>query len=293
MKLSPTLLVLILLAFAYVGCGPEKTTAPRPLKTTNSDDIMDVSTWDFGDKSATNYESGQQTQDQFSIVVATFTGGGHKSDANAAHASLSSRHSALAPHLRVRDRSRGSVITYGLYSGYNDDSAKQDIKALRTIASAQGTPLFGQMMLSKFKSPRARRQLHPYDLWTVRREYPTIVPIYTLEVAVWGDFDSGQLPRQQRRNAAEQYTAALRSKGFEAFFYHNDETKLSSVTVGLFSYLALDPETGFYSLEVEAMMSRFPRRLVNGQPILQYYNPGNPSQGSMEQKPCLAEVPVD
>ena len=286
MKLSPTLLVLFLLAFVYAGCGPEKTTAPQPLKATNSDDIMDVSTWDFGDTSATDSASAQQTQDQFSIVVATFTGAGHKSDANAAHASLSLRYSALAPHLRVRDRSRGSAITYGVYSGYNDDSAKQDIKMLRTITS-------GQLMLSKFKSPRARRQLHPHDLWTVRREYPTIVPIYTLEVAVWGDFDSGQLPRQQRRNAAEQYAAALRSKGFEAFFYHNDETELSSVTVGLFSYLALDPETGFYSLEVEAMVSRFPRRLVNGQPVLQYYNPGNPSQGSMEQKPCLAEVPVD
>jgi hypothetical protein len=286
MKLSPALLVLLLLAFIYPGCGPEKTTALRPPKATNSDDIMDVSTWDFGDKPSTNNASAQQIQDQFSIVVATFTGEGHKSDANAAHASLSSRYSALAPHLRVRDRSRGSVITYGVYSGYNDDSAKQDIKMLRTITS-------GQMMLSKFKSPRARRQLHPHDLWTVRREYPTIVPIYTLEVAVWGDFDSGQLPRQQRRNAAEQYAAALRGKGFEAFFYHNDETKLSSVTVGLFSYLALDPETGFYSLEVEAMMARFPRRLMNGQPVLQYYNPGNPSQGSMEQKPCLVEVPVD
>lgn len=293
MKLSPTPLLLLLLTFVYAGCGPEKTTAPQPPKATNSGDIMDVSTWDFGDTSATNYASAPQPQNQFSIVVATFTGGGHKSAAQAAHATLSSRYSALAPHLRVRDRSRGSVITYGAYSGYNDDSAKQDIKMLRTLVSAQGMPLFGQMMLSKFKSPRARRQLHPHDLWTVRREYPTIVPIYTLEIAVWGDFDSGQLPRQQRRNAAEQYAAELRSRGFEAFFYHNDETELSSVTVGLFSYLALDPETGFYSLEVEAMMSRFPRRLVNGQPVMQYYNPRNPSQGSMEQKPCLAEVPVD
>jgi hypothetical protein len=254
---------------------------------------MDVSTWDFGDQPIHQYERNAKDDEQFAIVVATFTGGGHQSAASAMRSSLGVRYPVLGSSLKVRERSRGSVITYGRYTGYDDPSAKDDIQMLRGIASVQGIPLFGQVMLSKFKSPRARRQLHPYDLWTVRREYPTIVPIYTLDVAVWGDFESGQLPTKQRRTAAERYASELRSKGFEAFFYHNDQTELSSVTVGLFSYRALDPETGFYSVEVEAMLSRFPKRLVNGQPVLQYYDPHNPSQGSMEQKPCLAEVPVD
>jgi hypothetical protein len=254
---------------------------------------MDVATWDFGDQPASYYDNQEQSKDQFAIVVATFTGGGHLSAANASLATLKRQYLTLAPFLNVRERSRGSVITYGSYTGYDDVTAGKDIKMLHTVVSAQGMQLFGQVMLSKFKSPRARHELHPYDLWKVRREYPTVVPIYTLEVAVWGDFKSGQLPKAQRRAAAERYASELRAKGFEAFFYHSDETDLSSVTVGLFSYKALDPETGFYSIEVEAMLSRFPHRLVNGQPVLQYFDPGNPSQGSTEQKPCLAEVPVD
>ncbi len=294
MKFYYVSIVLIFLGFTLSGCGPASTVAPSSSTMgSGSGDIMNVSTWDFGDKPVSNDTNTIQAKDQFAIVVATFTGGGHQSAAKATLSSLGMKYPTLGPLLKVRERSRGSVITYGNYSGYNDSSAKRDIEMLKTVVSAQGTPAFGQVMLSKFKSSRARRQLHPHDLWTVRREYPTIVPIYTLEVAIWGDFESGQLPKEQRRAAAEQYAEELRNKGFEAYFYHNDDIDLSSVTVGLFSYQAIDPETGFYSLEVEAMMSRFPHRLTNGQPVLQYYNPKNPSQGSTEQKPCLAEVPID
>mgnify|MGYP006160358017 FL=1 len=283
----------ILVATSLAGCGPESTHTPPSTMPSQFADSMDVDTWDFGDKPASYYDNQNIDHDQYAIVVATFTGGGHLSAANATLTTLSRQYLTLAPHLKVRERSRGSAITYGSYSGYDDVAASKDIKMLQAAVSPRGAKLFGQIMLSKFKSLRARRELHPFDLWTVRREYPTVVPIYTLEVAVWGDFESGQLPNEQRRKAAERYASELRTKGFEAFFYHSEETELSSVTVGLFSYKALDPETGFYSTEVEAMLSRFPSRLVNGQPVLQYFDPGNPSKGSTEQKPCLAEVPVD
>ena len=65
------------------------------------------------------------------------------------------------------------------------------------------------------------------------------------------------------------------------------------MTVGLFGFNALDAETGFYSPEVESMMSRFPKRLVNGQEVLQYFNPSKPELGANVQRPVLAEVPVD
>ena len=135
--------------------------------------------------------------------------------------------------------------------------------------------------------------LHPYDLWTVRRDYPTMVPIYTLDVAIWGDFESGELPKNQRRSAAEQFAAYLRSKGFESFFYHDDEQQLSSVTVGLFDYKAVDAETGFYSWEVDALIEQFPQRLVNGEQFMEFQNPNNPSQGTRPQQPRLVEVPID
>ena len=63
------------------------------------------------------------------------------------------------------------------------------------------------------------------------------------------------------------------------------------------------PETGEYRVFVRTkdwvaqwkapgQPGRF-QLLVNGEPLLQYFNPKDPSQGSTAQKPCLVEVPVD
>jgi hypothetical protein len=256
----------------------------------------DVVNWDFGEISTdtqTNRDSQVSDKDQYAIAVATFTGAGHERNARKVLSEFLIQHPTVGRNLMVRKRSRGSALTYGQYSGYNDPNARTDLEMLRNITTPQGRALFSQLLLTKFRPVLSKETLHPHDLWTIRREYPTIVPIYTLEVAVWGDFDSGQLPRAKRRSAAEQYASELRSKGYEAFFYHNDDSELSSVTVGLFSYKAIDAETGFYSTEVESMLARFPQRLMNGQPVLEYHDPSNHAKGTKVQAPCLAEVPVD
>lgn len=256
----------------------------------------DVVTWDFGEISSdthSNQATSEPEANQYAIAVATFTGSGHENDARRVLSELMMQHPSVGRKLTVRKRSRGSALTYGHYSGYDDPTAKSDLVMLRGITTSQGRALFSQLLLTKFRPMKPKQSLHPNDLWTIRREYPTVVPIYTLEVAVWGDFDSGELPPEERRSAAEQYASELRSKGYEAFFYHNDDSELSSVTVGLFSYRAIDAETGFYSPEVEAMLSRFPQRLMNGQPVLEYNDPSNHASGTKVQAPCLAEVPVD
>jgi len=279
-----------------VHCGSE-TTSSHIQREANQGDIMDTSTWDFDDANAgqqpftaPNYS---QTKDQYAIVVATFTGDQHAESATSTRAQLSMQYPGLGTMLVLRPRSRGSVLTYGDYAGYDDAQAKKDIAMLRRIPTAQKTPLFAQVMLMKFKASRHNERLHPHDLWTVRREFPTMVPIFTLEVAIWSDFDSGEFPNARRRAAAERYANELRLKGYEAFFYHNDEAQMSSVTVGLFGHNAVDAETGFYSYEVDAMLSRFPVRLVNGEEVFVYFDPSNPSLGSSVQPPILAEVPVD
>jgi hypothetical protein len=280
------------MAFNLLHCsGDSETTSNAFIDSEN-----DVVTWDFGeisDDKHSNLDVSAQEEDQYAIAVATFTGAGHESDARRGHSELMMQHPAVGRKLKVRKRSRGSALTYGHYSGYDDPSAKSDLVMLRSITTPQGRSLFSQLLLTKFRSVQSKEGLHPHDLWTIRREYPTIVPIYTLEVAVWGDFDSGELPSARRRSAAEQYASELRTKGYEAFFYHNDDSELSSVTVGLFSYKAIDAETGFYSPEVEAMLARFPQRLMNGQPVLEYHDPSNHAKGTKVQVPCLAEVPVD
>jgi hypothetical protein len=283
---------LIVVTLKLMGCSGESVTTPNAF----IDSENDVVAWDFGDISTTEHAfQGVSVGDdeQYSIAVATFTGTGHEENARKTLAGLVVQYPSIGRNITVRKRSRGSALTYGKYSGYEDPNAKSDLMMLRSIATPQGRSLFNQLLLTKFRSVQPKQSLHPHDLWTIRREYPTIVPIYTLEVAVWGDFDSGQLPRAKRRMSAEQYASELRAKGYEAFYYHNDDSELSSVTVGLFSYKAIDAETGFYSPEVEAMLARFPQRLMNGQPVLEYNDPSNHSKGTKVQAPCLAEVPVD
>jgi hypothetical protein len=283
-----------------VGCEGDGASAQGSQMAPSQGDTMDISTWDFGEVetngsgfTSSSNQSITSAPDQYAIVVATFTGDYHAQSAEATYSTLLGQYPTIGRKLTVRPRSRGSALTYGDYQGYDDARAKEDIAMLRKIPSPQGTPLFAQVMLMKFKVSRLKQDLHPHDLWTVRREYPTIVPIFTLEVAVWGDFESGQFPNEKRRAAAQGYAEQLRKKGFEAFFYHNDDAGLSSVTVGLFGHSAVDAETGFYSAEVDALLTRFPVRLVNGEEVLVYFDPSNPSLGSNVQPPALAEVPVD
>jgi hypothetical protein len=286
---------IILITTLFTGCSPEQITSQT---TNNADhsDIMDISTWDFDDETTEQIIPATRptkSEDQYSIVVSTFTGDHHAESASAARQQLVTQYPAIGRNLVLRPRSRGSVLSYGNYQGYDDIQAKKDIKMLRSIPSTRGTPLFTQIMLMRFKAPRNMDDLHPYDLWSVRREFPKLVPIYTLEVAVWGDFGGGQFPQAKRRAAAEKYASDLRGRGFKAYFHHNDDVELSSVTVGLFGNSAVDAETGFYSHEVDAIRSRFPARLVNGQQVMEYYNPLKPELGSSVQIPCLAEVPID
>ena len=286
--LASTLSVFLLLGL--VGCGPEPAPPNKPTVV----DQIDLSEWGYEEETDTipvvNPESGKTT---YAITVATFTGPHHNEAAREAASSFVLLRPDVGRMLVVRPRRRGSVLTFGSYSGYDDPAAREDINILRSIRLSNGRPAFGQMILTRFRSPRSMQSLHPFDLWTVRRDYPTIVPIYTLDVAIWGDFESGQLPKAERRNLAQNYAASLRSKGFESFFYHDDEKNLSSVTVGLFDYKAVDAETGFYSWEVESLLEQFPERLVNGEQFMEFRNVANPSLGMKPQQPRLVEVPID
>ncbi len=287
------IIVFISMCLYILGCAPE-TTTPAP---SNQDNLLDLSTWDFGevnvDANANPLRRTYEDDAVYAIAVGTFSGVGHHDSAKKALASLSSGYPRLAQQLQVRERSRGSVLAFGTYAGYDDPNVARDIDTLKRIVNPQGKPLFGQIFLSKFRTPLSQRNLHPHDLWTIRKEFPTLVPIYTLEVGVWGDFGGGEFPVAKRRAAAEAYAAELRARGVEAFFYHNDDRSLSSVTIGLFGHNAVDASTGFYSPEVEAMIARFPERLVNGEQVLEYLDPMNQSFGTRVQQPILAEVPVD
>lgn len=295
MKQNTMYSLLFAALLALVSCGPEVAVSTKPVSSMGAD-IMDVSTWDTNNtqnRASTNQNARVPQGDQFAIVVATFTGDASRASAVASKKMLSQQYPTLGRGLSVRDRSRGTALTFGNYEGYQDPLAKKDMGILKSMKNPQGKPLFGQVLLLKFKPPRNWSNLHPHDLWSVRKQYPKIVPIFTLEVAVWGDFESGQYPTDRRHATAERYAQELRAKGFEAYFLHNDAVELSSVTVGLFGPSAIDPETGFYAPEVDALLSRFPEHLVNGQPIRVFFDPNNHALGSSIKQPRLSEVPVD
>jgi hypothetical protein len=282
--------VIFFIISTLVCCGPKAAPADKPPVV----DQIDLSEWgyeeDIKPERVINPDNGATT---YAITVATFTGPHHAASARDAASSFVMVQPDIGRMLVVRPRRRGSVLTFGSYTGYADPLAKSDIQTLRSIRLANGQQAFGQMILTRFRSPRSMQSLHPYDLWTVRRDYPTIVPIYTLDVAIWGDFESGQLPKAKRRSLAENFAASLRNKGFESFFYHDDEKNLSSVTVGLFDYKAVDAETGFYSWEVDSLLEQFPERLVNGEQFMEFRNVRDQSLGMKAQQPRLVEVPID
>ncbi len=205
---------------------------------------------------------------------------------------LAAQSPALASGLAVRERRSGAVLVYGAYEGADDPRARPDMDFLRSLRGGGGRAIFPQVMLVRFRAPRSMGRLHPNDLWSARLAYPQVDPLYSLDVAIWGDFESGLWPADRRHAASEQHAAGLRRRGYEAWFYHDDDRGFSSVTVGLFDRRAIDAETGFYSDEVEAVLASFPERLINGEPLMESRNAANPTQRSPQQ-PRLIEVPFE
>ncbi len=141
-----TVLAFIMIGFWALGCAPE-TTTPTPKV---QDDLLDLTKWDFGDVDVNEIPNplGRTYEDDavYAIAVGTFSGIGHQESAKKALASLSMQYPRLAQQLQVRDRSRGSVLAFGSYDGYDDPNVARDIDTLKRIVNPQGKPLFGQIL---------------------------------------------------------------------------------------------------------------------------------------------------
>ena len=107
------------------------------------------------------------------------------------------------------------------------------------------------------------------ELLSARRTYPNARVLYTVEVAVWGDFGGGLLADNERRRLAQEYAQSLRRAGHKAWFHHNERKKMSTVTVGIFDHSAIDSDSGIHSDAVERVMSQFSARLVNGELLME------------------------
>ena len=226
----------------------------------------------------------------YGIVLGSFGSVENSLEADQYRQRLSVLVPTLTSGLRTCSVAEGSLVVYGDYSGWRDQKAREDLKRLRDL-TVNGQQLFPTAMLTEIKPVRDPASIGEDELLWVRVQYPDIRVLYTLEVAIWSDFESGTLTSDQRRREAIQYARTLRQQGFPAFYHHDEVRNMSMVTIGVFDHSAIDASSGLKSAQVERLILDFPQRMVNGEPLMTLYDPQDPSKGGRSQPPRLVEVP--
>ncbi len=289
--------VFCLLMFATApSCGPETdnlstggrdATAGSARSPGHRDDWG--TDWDRSkDRGSAGSTAGASTV--WTIVLATFPA---ETGAQAAANNMVMQLRALAPELDelwVHPTGGGAMVVSGRYDSAESQDAQAALHRVKAV-QIQEQPAFTRAMLSRVNVRPAGAGTHPYSLMSVRLRYPNINPLYTLEVGIWGDFESGKLTLEEIHENAEMQTRRLRAQGFEAYFYHDDDKRLSVVTVGVFDRKAVDPRSGMYGPALQSLMGKFPAHLVNGETLLEPIDGRNPARGTRIQKPMPVEIP--
>lgn len=296
---------------ATTGPGASRATgeaASKPLPTEDRLDDLDLGDdWaqverELGTRSTGERRTGRirpgetgttfsnQVEPGFGIVLGTFVAEGHAARATEYKERLFVLLPELSSSLRIYPTNGGSMVVYGSYEGWSDQAAKADIKKLQAI-TANGQQIFPKVLITELIPPRDPASIASEELLSLRVRYPDIRVLYTLEIAIWGDFESGEYPPRKRRVAAERFARELRARGIPAYYHHDETRSLSMVTVGVFDHRAIDGQTGLKSPQVERFLLDFPQRMVNGESVVDLYDPGDPEKGGRPQAPRLVEVP--
>ncbi len=283
---------------AAPGCGPETgSLSTRSRDLGSRPDAADTTAarddwgtdWDPGrDRGRAGSTAGASTV--WTIVLGTFPS---EAGARAAADNMMRQLQTLAPQLGelwVHSTGRGAMVVSGRYDSAGNPDAQEALHRIKAV-QIQGQPAFARAMLTRVKVRRVGIATHPFSLMSVRLRYPNLNPLYTLEVGIWGDFESGQLTIKQIHAEAETQTRELRNRGFEAYFYHDDDKRLSVVTVGVFDSSAIDPRSGMYGPALQSLMDKFPAHLVNGETLLEPIDGRNASRGTRVQKPMPVLIP--
>jgi hypothetical protein len=225
------------------------------------------------------------TADRWSIVLATASGPNHQAQAEGICRNVQSEF----PELRsafVRSTERGSAVWFGRYTSPDSPNAISTRQRIQSLAR-NGKPVFSGAFMSVLpdESP-----IGDFDLRKTRLMHPGIDPLYTLQIACWGTFQSTEISWDTVQRESERYTAELRRRGHQAWYYHDPVTQLSVVTLGVFDRRAYDPQTTLFSPEVELLRRQFPLHLINGEEVLIELTPGNPDT-RVPQECRLVTVP--
>lgn len=226
---------------------------------------------------------------EWSVLLMTFTEQGHGAAANATRETIAKRYPVLAS-ARVCALDKGSAIVYGNFVGLEDTNAKPAIAMVKAIEDKGARP-FARAYLVRLQTTSNQVKQGSYDLAKVRARFPNVVPLFTVKVATWSDFKSGEIPFAELQKKAETYCAELRLQGFEAYVKHDADDQSSTVTIGVFDSSAYDARSTLFHPDVEKIMKKFPVLLVNGEPLFMPPPRGLPNT-KPTAKPCiLIEVP--
>lgn len=224
----------------------------------------------------------------WSVLLATVSGPDSRATAMTIRDEVSRRYPSLRDAF-VRSTQRGSVVLSGRFSSPQAPEAQARLKEVKEMTEG-GVRAFPRAMLTRFGAGSEQGPPGPNDLRIVRQNSPTQT-LYTLQVAVWSAFGTDELKMSEIKRSAEEYCRSLRSQGNEAYFFHDFDTRTSTVTVGVFGADAYDPRSTLYAPEVEKAMRAFPKHLVNGEELLVPVDPRNPGAKTIPQAPRLVEIP--
>jgi len=283
--------ILLVLSFSnLVGCAGAQPSAPKPGTGRTMEDIDLGSDWIESTSQArtadalTNVSRGDGVH--WSVVLRTFT---DELDRERFAANfmrdivrIDPRFSSATAHTTPR----GTKVTYGRYASVDDDAAQRDLKWIKDIRVGQ-RQVFPLAMLARI-DPRAGRGAYlPHELLSARVRWPNVDPLYTLQIGAWGDFDGSGASLASIQRGAEQQVQELRARGLEAYVLHDDDRRISLVTIGTFDRTAVDAQSG---IELDPILTKlrreFPVMLANGKPVTRS---GGGAQGL---KPTLIEVPM-
>jgi len=227
------------------------------------------------------------SSETWAIVLFTFTGPGHMQTADDGAMRLRQMGPEFAT-TRYHPRDNGSMIVIGSYPTRDHPAAREQLDRLRRMV-ANGQRVFPRVILTRLNTTPAA--LSPLDLRSVRRDRPGVRTLYTVDIAVWSTFGDTRTDYDELKRRAEAYTAQLRTQGYAAYFYHNEASETSSVTVGIFGIDAYDAQSGIYSAEVREVFRQFPARLNNGELLQLPIDRFHPERGLRPQTPALVELP--
>jgi hypothetical protein len=226
----------------------------------------------------------------WAIPLATSASANHQLEIQDKFRALVAEFPQLRPGLWVHSNERGSKIMYGRFEGVDDDSARTQLAMLKSLVSGDRRP-FASSFIARVELGATA---HAHDIRTLRRRMPHVDPLYTLDIATWISSDEGgEAEWSEMKRRAEAYAAQLRAQGIEAWFYHGESQRVTSVTVGAFDRTVVNPVSGLYDDALRDLVRRFPVRLTNGEPLMLPVNPRDRNSPLKAQEPIVVEVPQD